>query len=130
MNGAPGRIKRILVLCGVCYKESCPLSKWIEIQEDGGLLNDNWIDDYFSDLQSTLDKERGQVTSAITDQMPNAIIDENDIDRLLQGERKAIEPVESDEPIKRTSDEGFLANMLQANSLPADTQILINRQTH
>lgn len=127
---APGKIKRILVICGICFKESCPYSRWIDVPEDDGLdeVLGDFMDDYFADLQSMIDREKGLLVKAIQDVMPNAQINESDLERLLAREHSN-EPETERERIK-TVDDGFLASILNQQSLPADTIVVRNMQSH
>lgn len=129
---------RMLLVCGICGKPNCYLSRWIDTpdqviillsNDDLDALISDIMDEYDSSLTSLLSQPIEALQSTISRIAPNAEIPAEDIMRALMAKspalRDAIAESESQyAPIAK--DDGFLQSLLESNALPADTMVVRN----
>lgn len=117
--------RRRLVLCGVCFREDCPWSKWID--EDGDVAD--LIDQMhvmFLESQHTEEEEQGKLTAEERNERIKEVIEANgdieiaNLDELLGSSVKGVE--KSPDEFIKTDKGSFLDDILRNASEQIERQ--------
>lgn len=141
-KNAPGARRRILIICGICFKESCPLSRWVDVDEDGG-VSEEWddiigghIDDLIADIHNELElankpsiEEQQTLIQAATDriQAETGNVVEVTTDTLLAQE---VSRNRDNDEKTRIEDDGFLKSILDASSVQVNSPEKLRENSH